>query len=143
MPTAMTLPPTVKSEKKATHRLYRSSAYKLPVPISGEGIGAKGIFNLSVSGLIFSICKPGTFDIKNFENKRRSNAKFSAKRTRWHGCYIRINSRNYRKIISRSKKYHAHDEHNEFKTGDIVSIVESKPISKLKTWIAISNKGSN
>ena len=64
----MTLPPTVKSEKNATHKLYRSSAYKLPVPILGEGIGAKGIFNLSVSGLIFSICKPGTFDIKNFEN---------------------------------------------------------------------------
>ena len=55
----------------------------------------------------------------------------------------RVKHKLYRKIISRSKKYHAHDEHNEFKTGDIVSIVESKPISKLKTWIAISNKGSN
>ena len=52
MPTAMTLPPTVKSEKNATHRLYRSSAYKLPVPISGEGSGAKGIFNLSGKDLL-------------------------------------------------------------------------------------------
>ena len=47
------------------------------------------------------------------------------------------------KVISRSKKYHAHDEKNKFKKGDIVKIIESKPISKLKTWIVISNKGSN
>ena len=45
----------------------------------------------------------------------------------------------YGKVISRSKKYHAHDEKNEFKVGDIVSIIESKPISKLKSWIAVSN----
>ena len=40
----------------------------------------------------------------------------------------------YGKVISRSKKYHAHDENNKFKKGDIVKIIESKPISKLKTW---------
>jgi len=40
----------------------------------------------------------------------------------------------YGKVISRSKKYHAHDENNKFKQGDIVKIIESKPISKLKTW---------
>ncbi len=39
----------------------------------------------------------------------------------------------YGKIISRSKKYHAHDENNKFKEGDEVKIIESKPISKLKT----------
>tara|TARA_B100000575_G_C23123516_1_gene650534 strand:- start:263 stop:508 length:246 start_codon:yes stop_codon:yes gene_type:complete len=44
----------------------------------------------------------------------------------------------YRKIISRSKKYHAHDEKNEFNVGDTVSIVETKPISKLKTWQVLS-----
>ena len=49
----------------------------------------------------------------------------------------------YRKIISRSKKYHAHDQNNEFKIGDTVSIIETKPISKLKTWMAISNEGEN
>ena len=38
------------------------------------------------------------------------------------------------KVISRSKKYHAHDEHNKFKEGDIVSIGECAPISKKKTW---------
>ena len=40
----------------------------------------------------------------------------------------------YGKVISRSKKYHAHDEKNKYKIGDIVKIIESKPISKLKTW---------
>ena len=42
----------------------------------------------------------------------------------------RVKHKLYRKIISRSKKYHAHDENNEFKVGDTVSIIESKPISK-------------
>ena len=40
----------------------------------------------------------------------------------------------YEKVIKRSKKYHAHDENNKFKEGDFVKIIESKPISKLKTW---------
>ena len=43
----------------------------------------------------------------------------------------------YGKIIKRSKKYHAHDEKNKFKEGEIVSIVESKPISKKKKWQVI------
>jgi len=40
----------------------------------------------------------------------------------------------YEKIIKRSKKYHAHDENNKFKEGEEVSIIESKPFSKKKTW---------
>jgi small subunit ribosomal protein S17 len=40
----------------------------------------------------------------------------------------------YGKIIRRSKKYHAHDEANEYKPGDIVRIEETRPISKTKTW---------
>ena len=40
----------------------------------------------------------------------------------------------YGKVISRSKKYHAHDESNKFKEGDIVEISECKPYSKKKTW---------
>jgi small subunit ribosomal protein S17 len=40
----------------------------------------------------------------------------------------------YGKIIRRSKKYHAHDEANEFKAGDTVRIEETRPISKTKTW---------
>ena len=43
----------------------------------------------------------------------------------------------YGKIIRRSKKYHAHDEKNEYKPGDIVRIEETQPISKTKTWAVI------
>ena len=43
----------------------------------------------------------------------------------------------YGKVIRRSKKYHAHDEKNKFKEGENVSIIETKPISKLKRWQVI------
>ena len=43
----------------------------------------------------------------------------------------------YGKIIRRSKKYHAHDEANEYKAGETVRIEETKPISKLKTWTVV------
>lgn len=41
----------------------------------------------------------------------------------------------YGKVIRRSKKFHAHDENNEFHEGDIVVIRESRPISKTKSWV--------
>ncbi|MBY0545229.1 MAG: 30S ribosomal protein S17 [Gammaproteobacteria bacterium] len=40
----------------------------------------------------------------------------------------------YGKIVSKTKKYHAHDENNSCKIGDVVRIIESRPISKTKTW---------
>jgi small subunit ribosomal protein S17 len=40
----------------------------------------------------------------------------------------------YGKFVRRSKKYHAHDEANECKAGDLVIIEESRPLSKTKTW---------
>ena len=40
----------------------------------------------------------------------------------------------YGKIITKSKKYHVHDEKNEFHQGDLVTIKECKPISKTKAW---------
>ncbi|MFA5968221.1 MAG: 30S ribosomal protein S17 [Sphingomonas sp.] len=43
----------------------------------------------------------------------------------------------YGKIIRRSKKYHAHDEANEYKAGETVRIEETAPISKNKTWRVI------
>ena len=43
------------------------------------------------------------------------------------------------KVITSSKKYHAHDENNKFKIGDKVKIIESKPFSKKKKWEAIYN----
>jgi small subunit ribosomal protein S17 len=47
----------------------------------------------------------------------------------------------YGKIIRRSKKYHAHDEANSFKTGEVVRIEECAPISKLKTWKVVEKIG--
>ena len=54
----------------------------------------------------------------------------------------RVKHKLYKKIISRSKKYHAHDENNQYKVGDQVNIIETKPLSKLKTWIVMSEKGA-
>ena len=48
----------------------------------------------------------------------------------------------YGKIIRRSKKYHAHDEGNFIKAGDMVRIEECAPISKLKTWKVLEKVGS-
>ncbi|HEX9321348.1 MAG TPA: 30S ribosomal protein S17 [Xanthobacteraceae bacterium] len=39
-----------------------------------------------------------------------------------------------KKTVRRTKKYHAHDEKNEFSVGDIVWIEEHRPISRLKRW---------
>ena len=41
----------------------------------------------------------------------------------------------YGKVIRLSKKFHAHDEKNEFGIGDTVVIAESRPLSKTKTWV--------
>jgi len=43
----------------------------------------------------------------------------------------------YGKIIRRSKKYHAHDEDNVYRTGETVRIEETRPLSRLKTWKVI------
>jgi small subunit ribosomal protein S17 len=43
-----------------------------------------------------------------------------------------------KKTVRRTKKYHAHDENNVFKTGDTVRIEESAPISKNKRWVVLA-----
>ena len=43
----------------------------------------------------------------------------------------------YKKFVMHSKKYAAHDENNSYRSGDVVRIEESRPISKLKRWIVI------
>ena len=44
----------------------------------------------------------------------------------------------YGKIMVRSKKYHAHNEGNTAKAGDLVEIVETRPVSRTKTWAVTS-----
>ena len=48
----------------------------------------------------------------------------------------------YGKIIKLSKKYHAHDEANDYKAGEQVRIEECAPLSKLKTWTVIDRIGA-
>ena len=55
----------------------------------------------------------------------------------------RVKHAMYGKIIKRSKKYHAHDETNQFREGETVRIEECKPISKLKTWTVIGKVGAD
>lgn len=43
----------------------------------------------------------------------------------------------YKKFYTISKKYHAHDEKNQFKIGDKIEIVETRPISKKKSFIVV------
>ena len=51
----------------------------------------------------------------------------------------RVQHKLYKKIINRTKKYHVHDENNSYKIGENVSIQESKPISKLKSWVVLDS----
>ena len=51
----------------------------------------------------------------------------------------RVKHKLYKKIIKRVKRYHAHDEANVYKIGDNVTIQETKPISKMKSWITYNS----
>ena len=44
-----------------------------------------------------------------------------------------------KKTVRRTKNFHAHDEANKYKIGDIVRIEESRPMSKLKTWVVLDD----
>jgi small subunit ribosomal protein S17 len=46
----------------------------------------------------------------------------------------------FKKTVRRSKKFHAHDEEETFKVGDLVFIEESRPISKNKRWVVLKDK---
>ena len=47
-----------------------------------------------------------------------------------------------KKTVRRSKKYHAHDEKNAAKIGDIVWIEETKPLSRQKRWLLVDKVGA-
>ena len=52
----------------------------------------------------------------------------------------RVNHKLYKNIIKRTNRYHAHDENNELKIGDKVTIQECRPISKIKSWMIHESK---
>lgn len=45
----------------------------------------------------------------------------------------------YKKVVRKSKRYHAHDPENKYKAGDLVRIRECRPISKLKSWEVVAD----
>jgi small subunit ribosomal protein S17 len=47
-----------------------------------------------------------------------------------------------KKTVRRTKKYHAHDEENRCKVGEVVSIEETRPLSKLKSWVVVAGDGA-
>jgi small subunit ribosomal protein S17 len=47
----------------------------------------------------------------------------------------RVKHELYDKIVIKSSKYHAHDESGQYKTGDVIEITESRPLSKTKNWV--------
>ena len=49
----------------------------------------------------------------------------------------------YKKIITRSKRYHAHDQANHHKVGDLVRIRECRPISKTKSWEVLAEEAAD
>jgi small subunit ribosomal protein S17 len=50
----------------------------------------------------------------------------------------RVRDRRFHKFLTRRVKYHVHDEHNTAKVGDLVEIIESRPMSKTKRWRLLS-----
>lgn len=53
----------------------------------------------------------------------------------------RVMHEKYKKFMTRSKKYMAHDEQNSFKEGDVVNIGECRPLSRRKRWEVIASSG--
>jgi small subunit ribosomal protein S17 len=53
-------------------------------------------------------------------------------------CVVQVSERKrhrmYGKMITQSEKFHAHDENNQCGVGDVVTIMETRPLSKLKRW---------
>ncbi|MBB3810802.1 30S ribosomal protein S17 [Pseudochelatococcus contaminans] len=48
-----------------------------------------------------------------------------------------------KKTVRRTKNFHAHDEANQFKVGDTVWIEETRPLSRLKSWVVLQNEQGN
>ena len=68
--------------------------------------------------------------------KVRTGVVFSNKMDKTITVAVKWKEKNpiYGKFVSKTKKYHAHDEKNECNIGDTVSIMETRPLSKMKRW---------
>lgn len=74
--------------------------------------------------------------VKRTQRKTRSGEVISTKmdKTVVVKTITRVPHPRFGKIIKQVKKFHVHDEKNEAKVGDIISIMETRPLSKLKRW---------
>ena len=55
----------------------------------------------------------------------------------------RVRDRRFHKFVTRRVKYKAHDESNNVKSGDVVEIIESRPMSRTKRWRVLRTISSN
>ena len=53
---------------------------------------------------------------------------------------FKVMERRYKKYVKKSRRFHVHDEKNELKEGDFVTIIETKPMIKLKRWRVLSTQ---
>ena len=80
----------------------------------------------------------GTVQMTEERNRRKVRQGIVVSAAGDKTCVIKVEDRKphpmYGKMITRSTKYHAHDENNECGVGDKVTIMETRPLSKLKRW---------
>lgn len=76
--------------------------------------------------------------MENTRNLRKDRIGYVTSNTMDKSIVVRIAGKQkhpmYGKFINISKKFHAHDEKNECKEGDLVRIMETRPLSKTKNW---------
>ncbi len=79
------------------------------------------------------------------QRKKRSGTVISDKMDKTVVVEVRrtVMDPTYKKVIQRRKRYKAHDEENQYKVGDKVIIMETRPISKDKRWRVLSPLSSN
>jgi small subunit ribosomal protein S17 len=79
------------------------------------------------------------------QRKKRSGTVISDKMDKTVVVEVRrtVMDPTYKKVIQRRKRYKAHDEENQYKIGDKVLIMETRPISKDKRWRVVSPLSSN
>jgi small subunit ribosomal protein S17 len=80
----------------------------------------------------------GTVQMTEERNRRKVRQGIVVSAAGDKTCVVKVEDRKphpmYGKMITRSTKYHAHDENNECGVGDKVTIMETRPLSKLKRW---------
>ncbi len=81
-------------------------------------------------------------DAKQERNERRSRTGIVVGNKMDKTVIVKVERRlrhaKYQKVITRSRKYYAHDENNSCNVGDAVTIVETRPLSKTKCWRVVA-----